>query len=289
MNAHLHQRNHPDSIEDLDYCISTSSNKFSSMYLGDPIMSKVAKKYSIDINQYQQPEIWRELQTAKHSEYKNCVQHCLDQDIPVVYVHPSPSTQGYFWNSRSLGKDIVNNKPFHNEQEKQNVIDAITFSNIDNQLPIWDQREIMALNVRPLDTSMFPTSGWEKPYLRLESNRLWHNTQSTMLEILDFFKLTVDTRRLNHWKLISKEWQQIQLDSLKFWWKVDSIVESIVNGWFYQLPSMTLHQEAIIQHFLIYKHKLNLKTWQLEKFPDNALELHKLLEPNMHKIDVSIA
>jgi hypothetical protein len=45
------------------------------------------------------------------------------------------------------------------------------------------------------------------------------------------------------------------------------------------------YQEAIIQHIMIYKYGMNFKLWQLEKFPDNTQDLHKLLEPNIHKVD----
>jgi len=47
---------------------------------------------------------------------------------------------------------------------------------------------------------------------------------------------------------------------------------------------LNLNQEASIQHVLIYKYDLNLKTWGLEKFPNNTKKLHELLEPNIHKI-----
>ena len=36
---------------------------------------------------------------------------------------------------------------------------------------------------------------------------------------------------------------------------------------------------------LIYKYGLNLKTWQLEKFPNNTKQLHELLEENIHPIE----
>ena len=44
-------------------------------------------------------------------------------------------------------------------------------------------------------------------------------------------------------------------------------------------------QEAFIQRELIYKHNLNLKTFQLEKFI-NTQQLHNLLEPNIHPLGI---
>ena len=56
------------------------------------------------------------------------------------------------------------------------------------------------------------------------------------------------------------------------------------NDYDYALPRLTLKQESIIQHCLIYWHNLNLKTWGLTHFPNNARLLHQLLEPNIHTV-----
>ena len=45
--------------------------------------------------------------------------------------------------------------------------------------------------------------------------------------------------------------------------------------------NLDIFQEAAIQRELLYKHNLNLKIWQLEKFK-NTKQLHNLLEPNIH-------
>lgn len=76
----------------------------------------------------------------------------------------------------------------------------------------------------------------------------------------------------------------MQNDALKFYRSLSHIVECIVQGGYYELPALSLEQEAIIQHCLIYQHNLNIKTWQLEKFPSNTIRLHQLLEPNSHSL-----
>jgi len=63
-----------------------------------------------------------------------------------------------------------------------------------------------------------------------------------------------------------------------------AIVNAIVHNHYYLIPPMTLVYEAAVQHCLIYQHGLNLKTWNLQQFPSNAQDLHKLLEPNFHSI-----
>ena len=67
----------------------------------------------------------------------------------------------------------------------------------------------------------------------------------------------------------------------------DDTMKCIVNGWYKELPELTFDQEVIIQHALIYKHNLNLKTWQLSKFT-NTKQLYQLLEPNIHDLSKNI-
>ena len=65
----------------------------------------------------------------------------------------------------------------------------------------------------------------------------------------------------------------------------DKIINYIIEGYELNLDKFNLDlvQEAAIQHELIYKHNLNLKTWQLTKFT-NTRQLHNLLEPNIHPL-----
>ena len=63
---------------------------------------------------------------------------------------------------------------------------------------------------------------------------------------------------------------------------------AIVDNFYYDIGEYKLNiaQEAAIQHVMLYKYNLNFKIWQLEKFPNNTQDLHKLLEPNtFHKLD----
>jgi hypothetical protein len=102
-----------------------------------------------------------------------------------------------------------------------------------------------------------------------------------MKKSLAHLKFDLDTSKLESWQQIYKKWQQPQLDSLEFMFNCQRIVNSIVNNHWLEID-LTFEQEVVIQHCLIYHHGLNLKTWMLEKFPNNTQELHKLLEPNIH-------
>jgi hypothetical protein len=74
----------------------------------------------------------------------------------------------------------------------------------------------------------------------------------------------------------------------KLSWNIDYICHAIVNNFSFDLSDydLTLWDEAIIQHLLIYKYGLTLKAWGLEKLPTNTKDIHKLLEKNVyHKVD----
>ena len=90
--------------------------------------------------------------------------------------------------------------------------------------------------------------------------------------------------RWDHWQTVYQNWQQINYRCVKFQYELDHIVEAIVNNWSYPLLELSFLQEVMIQHELLYKHGLNIKNWQLERFPDNTQKLHQLLEINHHQL-----
>ena len=117
---------------------------------------------------------------------------------------------------------------------------------------------------------------------------LWLNGENKIPDILKFLKLNIDYEKYQQWIPIYKEWQKKQLKILNFCWNVEYICKSIINNYYLKIDTynMDLWQEAIIQHILIYKYNLNLKNWQLERFPDNTQDLHTLLEPNIHSTEI---
>ena len=100
---------------------------------------------------------------------------------------------------------------------------------------------------------------------------------------MNWVELPIDNDRYNQWVPIYEDWQQIQMNSLRFQYNYKHIVDCVVNNWSYNID-LTFDQEVVIQHLLIYQHNLNLKTWQLKKFPGNTKDLHLLLEPNIHPL-----
>jgi hypothetical protein len=157
------------------------------------------------------------------------------------------------------------------------------------KLSVWDQRESLALNIRPWEYDSKETqSDLTIPHMYLDAQDLWYNGKETMIRIMDYIGLTIDPQRLEKWCSVYEQWQQIQFKILRFCWNIDYIVDCIINNRAHDLSqyNMSFTDEAIIQHELIYKHGLTFKAWGLEKLPDNTQLLHELLEPNVyHKVD----
>ena len=144
----------------------------------------------------------------------------------------------------------------------------------------WDIRERMSLDSRPFNTD-FPDININCQHLWINSLDLWTRTEYTLTKIMKYLELDIMPNRLEKWLPVCKKWQEKQLKILDFAYNYQHIINSIVNNIYYEID-LTFEQEVVIQHCLIYQHNLNLKTWQLEKFPNNTQELHKLLEPNCH-------
>ena len=123
-----------------------------------------------------------------------------------------------------------------------------------------------------------------KSHFYAESESMWYDGKITIEQLMKFLNIPIDKTLWDRWVDVYNKWQQLQLEILKFGINFDHIINSIVNNWYYEIGNLTFELEVIIQHYLIYKHGLNLKTWQLEKFPSNTQDLYKLLEPNIHPV-----
>ena len=153
---------------------------------------------------------------------------------------------------------------------------------------ISDKREFIALNLRPhecVDQTL--DADFSKSHFYLDAQELWYNGEDVLTRVMEYLDIKIQDKRLISWVPIYKQWQQKQLDILKFSWNLSHICESIVKDYYYDLSdyNLDLWKEAIIQHEMIYKYGLNFKNWQLEKFPKNTRDLHVLLEPNIHPVE----
>jgi len=151
---------------------------------------------------------------------------------------------------------------------------------------IWDRREKIAVSYR------FPTKiknlqdyyNRSLPHLYYTTDDVWNNFPPVLLEICSILKIDVDQERFSHWMQIYQQWRNVH--DPYFGRHLNRIVNAIINNEYMSLErfKLDIFKESIIQHILIKEYNLNLKNWQLEKFPRNTQDLHKLLETNFHKI-----
>lgn len=150
----------------------------------------------------------------------------------------------------------------------------------------WDKREFIALNFRPFegqyleDFHLFDFDHYDIP-----AHTCWLTLDEHIKDLLKYCNIKIDNSRFEHWLVIYNQWKKLHEDRIKFCQSFDTIIEDILKGNNVDLTEFNLDilREATIQHTLIYKHNLNLKTWQLEKFV-NTQQLHNLLEPNIHPL-----
>jgi hypothetical protein len=150
---------------------------------------------------------------------------------------------------------------------------------------IWDIRERRALTLPDPDISKtfrHTMINQYQPHLYYSTDDLWNDFPNVIVEIIEYLKLSLHRDRLVDWHRVYSVWREKHCQS--FSRNFDKIVDAIINGYYMNLSRYNMNptQEALIQGALIKKHNLNIKTWQLEKFPTNTQDLHKLLEPNIH-------
>jgi hypothetical protein len=168
-------------------------------------------------------------------------------------------------------------------QDWENVWYKDTNSNFDDA--IWDRREKFALIVKKEPFyDILSKLDRSKPHLYYTSDDVWNGMHTIINEMCDFAGINPDPEKLTKWLSAYKEWR-LKHDP---WTSrhIDRIVDAIINNHYLSLKRFDLdfYKEVLIQHMLITKHNMNLKTWQLEKFPNNTQDLHKLLEPNIHQL-----
>ena len=159
-----------------------------------------------------------------------------------------------------------------------------------NLIDVWDKREFIALNFDPFDhNSILDYINDNKNYYHINALNLWTNFDQTVHKLFDHLGVSISQPRYQTWLLVYNQWKNIHTKRLTFAQNFKTIVDNILSGIEFDLTDFDLdiQQEAAIQHFLIYKHNLNFKTWQLVKFT-NTKQLHDLLEPNIHDLAKSL-
>lgn len=210
--------------------------------------------------------------------------------VPTVFVVESEQDPFYFVKLRGFTSPLHEYDVSQAEYSQTKVTDLIDhFFSCSSQKfdqNIWDRRELLALNYRSLlkDRRYLDHIDYSKSLYRVDSRQLWFDGEQLLLSLFHWLGQSIDLSRLEHWRNVYRNWQQLQMDVLNFGWNLPHIVSCIVHGYRYDLTRfrLDLHREAVIQGLLIEQYGLNLRTWGLQRFPDDALDLHHLLEKSHH-------
>jgi hypothetical protein len=295
INAHGHKKNHPDG------CINTQQylNKFDSMpgsaiysvYSAPLTLDFAAKQLNIDINQIDSDlNAFNHIKQYVINDYNKMFDLCHSTQTKIVYVDVDPATALYHTEFRNLNRFLTKPDKPNSINELEDEFQEIFFKTSQTQwkeldlTDVWDIREKLALNTRPFEI-LYNNFKFEKiyPHHWINCSVLWTHTAKTITKLMKYLELEIDSDRFKSWIPICQQWQHRQLDLVEFCYIQPHIVDAIVHNLYYEID-LTFKQEVIIQHCLIYQHGLNLKTWQLKKFPNNTQDLHKLLELNIHPV-----
>ncbi len=213
------------------------------------------------------------------------------REIPTVLVVESSADPFYFVKPRGYtdpsGIHCLAQEIYSKSKVENHLSTYFKESSQQFDKHIWDMREVLALNYRSmlLDRSYIDDIDWSSPLLYIDSRQLWFDGEELLHHILSWLDTPVQSSRLENWNSRYKTWQKTQMDVLDFGWNLPHIIASIVHGYSYDLSrfNLDLQREAVIQGILIEQHGLNFRTWGLDRFPDNTLDLHRLLEPNCHR------
>jgi len=278
-NSHNHLKNHPDGAELTNRALQLcdTSTGLYSMYTQPIYPNVIAKDKDLKFTKENFDKITKYREIDTQELFLVCNQH----NAKIIHLGGESAIPLYL--------KIINRYDTLTEDELSKRRNQFKNSNqlfFDEDLTqiknIWDLREIRALNSRPFDAIM--EYQINHPHLKIDCREFWTNGEDVIHRIMKYIGFTIDQTRLNSWRTIYRNWQKIHVKPMSFNYNCKHIVDAIVNNWSYEID-LTFNEEVVIQHLLIYKHNLNLKTWQLEKFPNNTQQLHTLLEPNIHPVD----
>jgi len=297
-NAHAHKKNYAggekevkDFVRKVEQQIKkVESEDFSNMYsvyFAGKHFSNIVEDMEYDIDKLSEcKKCLDKVENYFYKDYKICVDFLHDCGIPIIYIDNS---KHYFFDIRQTDTFFASGKQL-DEPDLNKIFDEYMHTFFSDSLEIidekniWDVREILALSIRPYNNRFKEKIGFSFPYYHIDFRCWWFDPISSVVDIADFLEIKIDNSRWEKWKDVCLQWKDNHVHYLNFYFSLDHIIDSIINGWYYELSNLSLQEEAIIQHMLIYKHNLNLKTWQLKKFPPNTQDLHELLEDNIHKV-----
>lgn len=295
-NAHGHKKNHESGFERNCKKINDFLTNNSGLLTLYPVFlhrAEIAKYFNIDVNSL---EFARSLDTKINDfmfQDLGKLWHYLHKnEAKIIWVSDDPTLMIAHLRRRTADANLKNTGPTTVEQLDQEFQEMFyanskkTWTEL-GLTSIWDERERRALDLRPYDNLEHKYRHHlplDLPHLHITTAELWTQGETVIQRIMQFCELDIVPQRWQSWVNIHQQWQDNLRNETSFCFRLGTIMNSIINNWYYDLGELTFMQEVLIQHLLIYQHNLNLKTWDLSKFPPNAQDLHKLLEPNIHPV-----
>jgi hypothetical protein len=290
--AHKHQKNHPRGSVRTAAAMAQfdqlPGDQLFSAYFYPMSITEATQQLGFDITDLGNSQYLQAVHDCISVDYANTFTQCYEQDARLIMLAPPPVDSLYSLTPRATPFLLLESRPAESSDEKFEDDQRVFFNrSVETWRELglthkWDIRERLALDTRPfIYVDYNPTL--TMPHLWIDSRDLWINGAAVIHRIMNYLQLPIHSNRFTKWLEIYYEWQKIHAQALEFGFYYTHIVDAIVNDAHFEID-LTFEQEVVIQHCLIYKHNLNLKTWNLEKFPSNTRLLHKLLEPNIHNI-----
>lgn len=288
-DSHGHDRNHPKGLAQTKEYVEQlrKHTDFVSIYLVPLIPFMAMQELGIDSASQNQDLIFQH----RNQDYTQTMSWLHDQGFDIIFVDIDPSLPLYTFQPRSTewrpfsGGIAGSIEVFRDDVDQAFFPHSVKTWNDMGLTNIWDKRERMALDYRPFDR---PRHDFDFPprHRWIDCRELWWD-RDCIPETMAWLDLPINPTRLDSWQPIFQKWQAIQHRAVRFQYQCQHIVEATIKGWDYPID-LTFEQEVIVLHCLLYHHDLNLKSWNLVKFPDNTRELHRLLEPNIHQLNRSV-
>ena len=285
INAHAFLSNHPGDIDQVSDMLSalknTQTSDFHTMYFHN--LTEDIRSSGSRINPSSSHRPTAELISAIGTEFKKII--VLSSDHPLYHCSARFRVLSRTWADHN--KTNLSNEEQLLDQVKHFFTDSYKIWQEQNLNHVWDQREFLALNMRPFAVKQIAGNvDLTIPHYNFNTVELYTMFDQTVDQLFDFLEIEINKAKKSHWITVYNKWKKLHSNRLLFAMYFDTIVDYIIDGNTMDLArfDLDLVQEAAIQHYLIYKHNLNLKTWQLEKFT-NTKQLHNLLEPNTHPLE----
>lgn len=152
------------------------------------------------------------------------------------------------------------------------------------QMPIWDQRELMSL--------YYP--GSIKGQILVEEIKpapnnysigfvdIIENLDTEIHNVFDYIGIEICKDRLQKWHKIYNEWKS--RNNIDFYNNLDTIVLDIIKNTPHDLSqyNMSFAKEVVIANKLLYNHNLALKSYGKLDLSSNTQQWTEILEPNVY-------